>query len=64
MGIENKCTKHSILQHKEIPAKFRAVLEKIEKEPDTPTGHKFDSGKCPLCVYYLGFKDGLKDAGK
>lgn len=64
MGLGNNCTKHSVSPHKQIPEKTRVLLEKIEQLPDAPMGRVMAAGKCPFCIYDLGYNKGLEDVEK
>ena len=63
MGIGNNCTKHSVPGHTPIPEKFKVILGKIGQLNDAPMGRVIDTGKCPICIYKLGYEDGKKSSG-
>ena len=59
MGMGNNCTKHSVLYPKEPSHQMKAILAKIEKLPEAPaSGRVLAQGKCPFCIYALGYNDG------
>ena len=62
MGFGNNCTKHSVPSHQKILEKTQVLLEKIEQLPDAPVGRVMAAGKCPFCIYDLGYNKGLEDA--
>ncbi len=62
MGFADYCVKHQVKFRDNMPEDIRVLEEKIDELKDHPMGLQIAQGKCPFCIYDLGFKDGVKSS--
>lgn len=63
-GMFNNCIKHQVMSHQEIPLHIEDMREKIDQLNIAPNGLILANGRCPFCIYELGYEEGKKAASE